>query len=80
MKYRIVSNGETFRVMVKESFFSRWKYIKDTFVFTQPLIFTTIEGAEAEIKDHMTAYLKLNRKWNVIKEYDISKLEIALNE
>jgi len=77
-KYRIVSNGEEYRILIKISLFfiPFWFYLKRSVSmpggFASLIVnFKTLEEAEIKVKELVTK--KKKREWKIVKEYEDGK-------
>ena len=82
MKYKIVSNGDKFRVMEKKYWYSKWRYVYDVDLFSigngTPITYDTLDQTERVVKEWIVDDIKKSRKWDTVKIVSITDLEIAL--
>jgi len=80
MKYRIVSDGHTFRPMYKKNWYSRWQYFDDYARLEAIREFDTLKEAEMFITQVVADIIYLTRKWKTVKTVKVTDLEIAVYE
>ncbi len=82
MTYKIVSDGQKFRVMAKKNWYSRYHYVHhDDWISTRgPITYDTLALAEADVKKWISADIARNKKWTKVKIVSINNLEALLYE